>query len=136
PRNTPALRYAEPKVHSTALAALIAHGARVAAADKADRRLNDWLAALEPQQAAALDDLLDRRFAKAILLGIVEFSPYLFDLVRADAARLIRLLKCDPQAHLAALIEDTSREVSAASSESEVMHRLRRLKSEAALLVA
>ena len=28
--------------------------------------------------------------AKAILFGIAEFSPYLFDLVRADAARLDR----------------------------------------------
>ena len=116
--NSSAPGYAEANVKSTALAALFADGPRVAASDKAERRLNDWLAALEPQQAAALDDLLDRRFAKAILLGIVEFSPYLFDLVRADAARLIRLLKCDPQAHLAALIEDTSREVSAASSDA------------------
>src|SRR5438270_7230958 len=134
--NSSAPGYAEANVKSTALAALFADGPRVAASDKAEQRLNDWLGALEPEQAAALDDLLDRRFAKAILLGIVEFSPYLFDLVRADAARLIRLLKCDPQAHLAALLENTSREVSAASSESELMHLLRRLKSEAALLVA
>src|SRR5438067_830182 len=134
--NSSAPGYAEANVKSTALAALFADGPRVAASDKAERRLNDWLAALEPQQAAALDDLLDRRFAKAILLGIVEFSPYLFDLVRADAARLIRLLKCDPQAHLAALIEKSCRDVSAASSEADVMTPLRRMKSETALLVA
>src|SRR5438874_10998223 len=134
--NSSAPGYAEANVKSTALAALFADGPRVAASDKAEQRLNDWLGALEPEQAAALDDLLDRRFAKAILLGIIEFSPYLFDLMRADAARLIRLLECDPQAHLAALLENTSREVSAASSESELMHLLRRLKSEAALLIA
>ena len=134
--NSSAPGYAEANVKSTALAALFADGPRVAASDEAEQRLNDWLGALEPEQAAALDDLLDRRFAKAILLGIIEFSPYLFDLMRADAARLIRLLECDPQAHLAALLENTSREVSAASSESELMHLLRRLKSEAALLIA
>src|SRR6185503_3366663 len=75
-------------------------------------------------------------FARAILLGIVEFSPYLFDLVRADAARLIRLLACDPEAHLAALIERTAREVFAASDEAEVMYLLRRMKAEAALMIA
>src|SRR5438046_3168250 len=134
--NSSAPGYAEANVKSTALAALFADGPRVAASDKAEQRLADWLADLEPKQAAALGDLLDRRLVKAILLGIVEFSPYLFDLMRADAARLIRLLACDPQAHLAALIENTSREVSGASSETDVMHLLRRMKSEAALLIA
>ena len=96
----------------------------------------DWLAELEPEQSAAIDELLDHPFAKTILLGIAEFSPYLFDLIRADAARLIRLLSCDPERHLASLIEKTSNEVFAAASESDVMHLLRRMKAEAALLIA
>ena len=33
-----------------------------------------------PQQSAAIGAWLDRPFARAILLGIAEFSPYLFDL--------------------------------------------------------
>jgi [glutamine synthetase] adenylyltransferase / [glutamine synthetase]-adenylyl-L-tyrosine phosphorylase len=122
--------------HLAMLAARFADGPHVAASDKAEQRLTDWLAELEPAQAAAIDDLLDRRFAKPILLGIIEFSPYLFDLIRVDAARLIRLLTCDPDAHLAWLIEKTSREVLAASGETELMHVLRRMKSEAALLIA
>ena len=134
--NSSAPGYAEAKVKSTALAARFADGPRVAASDKAEQRLTDWLAELEPAQAAAIDDLLDHRFAKTILLGIVEFSPYLFDLIRADAARLVRLLTCDPEAHLAWLIEKTSRDVLAASGETELMHVLRRMKSEAALLIA
>src|SRR5438445_12654193 len=134
--NSSAPGYAEANVGSTRLAARFAGGPRIAASGKAEQRLIDWLAELEPAQAAAIDDLLDHPFAKTILLGIAEFSPYLFDLVRADAARLIRLLTCDPQPHLAALIEKISREVSAASGETEVMHLLRRTKSEAALLIA
>src|SRR2546423_539975 len=118
------------------LAAQFVDGPHVSAPGKAEQRLNDWLAELEPAQSAAIDQLTDHPHAKDILLGIVEFSPYLFDLMRADAARLIRLLACDPQAHLAALIENTSREVSGASSETDVMHLLRRMKSEAALLIA
>ena len=74
------------------LAARFASGPHVSASSDADRHLRDWLAELEPEQSVAIDQLLDHPFAKAILLGIAEFSPYLFDLIRADAARLIRLL--------------------------------------------
>src|SRR5207302_2511266 len=118
------------------LAAQLAGGPHVPASGNAEQLLNDWLAELEPAQSAALDELLEHPSARTILLGIAEFSPYLFDLVRADAARLIRLLRCDPDAHLAALIEKASREAVAASGETEVMQVLRRLKSEAALLIA
>src|ERR1700704_1464717 len=119
------------------LAARFVDGPHVAAPDQAEQRLADWLTDLAPEQAAAIADLIARfPRAKTILLGIAEFSPYLFDLVRADAARLIRLLACDPEAHLAQLIESTSRDVSAASSEADAMQLLRRAKSEAALLIA
>ena len=111
-------------------------GPHITASSTAEQRLGDWLAELEPQQSAEIGAWLDRPFARAILLGIVEFSPYLFDLIRADAARLIRLLACDPEPHLAALIENTSRDVLAAAGEADVMHLLRRMKSEAALLIA
>ena len=93
------------------LAARFVAGPYVSAPDKAEQRLGDWLSELEPAQSAALDALLDHANAKRILLGICEFSPYLFDLVRADAARLVRILSCDPESHLPALIEETSRAV-------------------------
>src|ERR1700675_1644872 len=118
------------------LAARFVDGPYVAASNQAEQRLSDWLSDLEPAQSAALDELLAHPFARAILRGIAEFSPYLFDLIRADAARLIRLLVCDPEPHLAALIEKTSNEVFAAAGELEVMHLLRRMKAEAALMIA
>src|SRR5947208_3167166 len=118
------------------LAARFVDGPYVAASNQAEQRLGDWLSDLEPAQSAALDELLERPFAKSILSGIAEFSPYLFDLVRSDAARLIQLLGCDPEAHLAKLIEKTSNEVFAAAGETDVMHLLRRMKAEAALLIA
>ena len=118
------------------LAARFVDGPHVAASDNAEQRLTDWLAELEPAQSAALDQLLDRPFARPILLGLAEFSPFLFELVRADPARLIRLLSCDPESDLSALIEKTSREVFAAPDETEVMYLLRRMKAEAALLIA
>ena len=118
------------------LAARFVGGPHVSASSNAEQILGDWLSELEPEQSAALDALLAHPFAKTILTGIAEFSPYLFDLVRADAARLIRVLKCDPEPHLAALIENTTRDVFAAPGETDVMHLLRRMKAEAALMIA
>lgn len=108
----------------------------VSVPDKAEQRLGDWLSEIEPAQSAALAGLLGHANARKILLGLAEFSPYLFDLARADAARLIRILACEPEAHLGALIEDTSHAVWTAAGESEVTHLLRRMKAEAALLIA
>ena len=119
------------------LAARFVDGPHLSAPDKAAQRLADWLTDLATEQAAAVDDLFARfPRARTILLGIAEASPYLFDLMRADGARALRLLACEPEPHLAALIETTRREVSAAASESDAMRLLRRMKSEAALLIA
>jgi glutamate-ammonia-ligase adenylyltransferase len=119
------------------LAARFVDGPHVSAPDRAEQRLVDWLTDLAPEQAAAVHDLAAGfPRAKTILLGIAEASPYLFDLVRADGDRAIRLLKSQPQAHLKHLIEKACRDVSTASSEADVMGVLRRMKSEAALLVA
>jgi glutamate-ammonia-ligase adenylyltransferase len=119
------------------LAARFVDGPRVSAPLEAEQQLARWLADLEPRQSAAIRELVAQYpRANAILLGITECSPYLFDLIRADAARLIRLLECDPEPHLARLIEDACRVVMAAASEADVMQLLRRMKAEAALLIA
>src|SRR5262245_34441505 len=123
-------------MNSSVLAAQFVCGPHIPADCSADQRLTDWLAELEPQQAAEAGACLEQPFVRAILAGIVEFSPYLFDLIRADPARLVRLLGCNPDSHLAALIEKTSQDVLAAAGEADVMHLLRRMKSEAALLIA
>ncbi len=69
------------------LAARFVAGPYVSAPDNAEKRLGDWLSELEPGQSAAISALLQHPSARQILRGISEFSPYLFDLVRADAAR-------------------------------------------------
>jgi glutamate-ammonia-ligase adenylyltransferase len=119
------------------LAARFVDGPHLSAPSEAETRLAGWLADIEPDQAAAIRELAGR-FPRAdtILLGIAEASPYLFDLMRADPARLIRLLGCDPVPHLAQLIDATCRDVAVASGEADAMQLLRRMKSEAALLIA
>ena len=75
----------------------------MSAPDSAEQQLADWLSDLAPAQAAAVNGLCARfPLVKTILQGLAEASPYLFDLTRADAARLIRLLECEPERHLAA----------------------------------
>jgi [glutamine synthetase] adenylyltransferase / [glutamine synthetase]-adenylyl-L-tyrosine phosphorylase len=124
-------------VEPTALAARFVDGPRVSSPDKAEQLLKDWLADLAPGPASEMEGLLARfPKAKTIFLGIAEASPYLFDLLRADAARTSRVLICEPERHLARLIETTGRGVWAAASEADAMQLLRRAKSEAALLIA
>ncbi|HEY0912782.1 MAG TPA: bifunctional [glutamine synthetase] adenylyltransferase/[glutamine synthetase]-adenylyl-L-tyrosine phosphorylase, partial [Bradyrhizobium sp.] len=119
------------------LAARFVDGPLTSAPLEAEQRLAGWLVDLEPGQAAAIDQRATQfPQARNILLGIAEASPYLFDLMRADAARAIRLLDCDPDRHLAQLIDNTCRNVAAAAGEADVMQLLRRMKSEAALLIA
>src|SRR4051812_40795826 len=113
---------AKADAEQTCLAARFVDGPHVSAPEKAEHRLADWLSDLAAADAAAIANLLARfPVAKTILLGIAEASPYLFDLVRADAARLIRLLQCDPEPHLARSIERSCHDVSAASSEADAM---------------
>jgi glutamate-ammonia-ligase adenylyltransferase len=116
------------------LAARFVEGPQLFDPAEAKRRLDGWIADLGPEQAAAIQGLAPQ--AHAILLGIAEASPYLFDLIRADPARLLRLLDGDPDRYLAELIDNTCRAVSAAGSEADAMQSLRRMKSEAALLIA
>jgi glutamate-ammonia-ligase adenylyltransferase len=119
------------------LAARFVDGPHLSAPVEAEQRFEGWLSDLEPEQSAALRDVA-RRFvhANSILLGVTEASPYLFDQMRADPARVARLFECDPDSHLAVLIERTTSQVAEAASEADVMQLLRRMKSEAALLIA
>ncbi|MGM4918714.1 bifunctional [glutamine synthetase] adenylyltransferase/[glutamine synthetase]-adenylyl-L-tyrosine phosphorylase [Tardiphaga sp. 813_E8_N1_3] len=119
------------------LAAQFVSGPQLFAPADAEQRFGEWLADIAPDDAAAFRAITDQfPHARAILLGIVEASPYLFDLIRADAARALRLLHCDPDRHLTTLIAETSANVAAAGGDPDVMHLLRRMKSEAALLIA
>ena len=71
-----------------------------------------------------------------LLGGIAGAAPYLWDLVQADAARLLGLLETDPDGAHAALVTATKRAAATARSQAEVMRILRRNKAQSALLVA
>ena len=100
-------------------------------------RVSDWLADLPGTPAKALKGLLSTYPTVATLLqSLAESSPFLWELVSGDAQRLLRLLASDPDLHLAALLAETGRAVAATDDEAEAMRLLRRMKAEAALLIA
>ncbi len=121
----------------SSLAAAVVTGPVVFAAADAAQRLDGWLADLPPPQAAAIGEM-SAQYPKVrtLLEGIAEASPYLFDLMRADDRRLLRLLQCRPEAHFAQLLTEAMERVPTAADQAEAMQRLRRLKAEAALMIA
>ena len=119
------------------LAARFADAPHVISPDDARQRLANWLGECDPVHARAIEALAAAHpKLDAILLGLVESSPYLTDLIRNDPARFLRLLSCAPETHLPGMIAQTSREVFGCTAEADVMRLLRGLKSEAALLIA
>ena len=105
--------------------------------DKARQPVAEWLGGLAPAEAAPVADILNRfPTAATLLAGLGESSPFLWDLASADPARLTRLLACDPDRHLDVLLADSARAVAATTDDAEAMRLLRRMKAEAALLIA
>ena len=74
---------------------------------------------------------------KTLMAGLAEGSPYLWDLARAAPERLVALLESGAGAPLRRTCSPTRRAlIAAAGDEAEVMRLLRRMKAEAALLIA
>ncbi len=101
-------------------------------------RVGVWLAEIaECGTGARLAAIMAGHPAIRVLIdAIAASSPYLWDLVRADADRLVALLGSAPDARLTALLTETAQAVGASASEDDVMRLLRLMKAEAALLVA
>jgi [glutamine synthetase] adenylyltransferase / [glutamine synthetase]-adenylyl-L-tyrosine phosphorylase len=119
------------------LAARFASGPAVSAAEDADRRVAQWLDGVATPQREAILAILDRHpLARAIVAGIADASPYLFDLLRGNPERAHRILTCDAERHLTDLIDNIHSAAAVALNESELMRLLRSIKAEAALLIA
>jgi glutamate-ammonia-ligase adenylyltransferase len=118
------------------LAARIALPGGVPAADHA--RLKAWLAEIaEAAAGPALTRLLAvHPQAAELMAGFSTNAPYLWDLVRADPARLLRLLQSEADAGFADVLARAASAAARVREEAAMMALLRRLKAEAALLIA
>jgi glutamate-ammonia-ligase adenylyltransferase len=133
--------------HPTASAADAVEGAlvrRIVAAPrlgdsgKARARLVDWLAeiASTPAGETLAGLVAEGDVAYRLLASLAESSPYLWDLVRADPDRFVTVLASDPEHRLEAILTGTLRAIGQAREDAEVMRLLRRMKSEASMLIA
>ena len=100
-------------------------------------RLDEWLAGLAAPEAKALNALLTAQpLLRQLLESLAESSPYLWDLASREPERLLRLLNADPDRHLADLLARESAAAATTEDQAEAMRHLRRMKAEAALLIA
>ncbi|MBO0751031.1 MAG: bifunctional [glutamine synthetase] adenylyltransferase/[glutamine synthetase]-adenylyl-L-tyrosine phosphorylase, partial [Bradyrhizobiaceae bacterium] len=107
-----------------------------ALSDDAGRaRVAAWLGEHEGATGALCRTMATHPPVRDLIEAIASSSSYLWDLIRADPARLLRLLDTDPGDSLAALLAAVA-ELTADATEAEVMRALRVMKAEAALLIA
>ena len=106
-------------------------------AKAARARVADWLDDLPAAEAKPLKGRLAAHpNLNTLLESLSESSPFLWGLSSHEPKRLLRLLDADPDKYLSALLGDTRSAVDATEDEAEAMRLLRRMKAEAALLIA
>ena len=119
------------------LAARIVTAPKLIDPKAARARVVEWLAALPGGEGKRLKALLAAYpLLNRLLESLAESSPYLWDLASGEPDRLLRLLDTDPDKHLADLLSENGRLIAACREEDKAMRLLRRLKAEAALLIA
>ncbi|MBK8008487.1 MAG: bifunctional [glutamine synthetase] adenylyltransferase/[glutamine synthetase]-adenylyl-L-tyrosine phosphorylase [Rhizobiales bacterium] len=82
-------------------------------------------------QTVATNKLLEQ-----LLQGLSEGSPYLWGIIAADPAMLLRLLGESPETGIERILEDQSKATAAAAPDAEAQVALRAMKREGALLIA
>jgi glutamate-ammonia-ligase adenylyltransferase len=119
------------KTTASSLATRLKTAPRVSEAKAVRKKLAD-LAAEEPAIAA----LVEEKAVRQLLEGVADGSPFLWETARAHPKMLVRLLETSPETRFAALLEEAKRAVRDARDEPTVARALRRMKREAALLIA
>src|SRR5271170_5130550 len=101
-------------------------------------RLAEWLSSIARTAAGRTIGSLvvDHPPLASLLASIGDAAPYLWDLIRADPARFVRHLGRDPEEDLAALLARAREATATAKGAAALMRSLRRMKAEAALLIA
>jgi glutamate-ammonia-ligase adenylyltransferase len=106
-------------------------------AEAARAAVAGWLDELTEAERTPIKALLGRYPTVAALLErLAESSPHLWDLASREPDRLLSLLNADPDEHFAAVLQEYGSAASTTGDEAEAMRLLRRMKAEAALLIA
>jgi [glutamine synthetase] adenylyltransferase / [glutamine synthetase]-adenylyl-L-tyrosine phosphorylase len=119
------------------LAARISAAPKLIDPDAARARVAAWLKGAPAEDSGSLKALLAAHpVLNTLLESLAESSPYLWELASRESARLLHLLQSDPDEHLAVLLAGAADAMAETDDESQAMHFLRRLKADAALLIA
>jgi glutamate-ammonia-ligase adenylyltransferase len=119
------------------LAARLVTAPRLIAPEAAAKAVAAWRSELAPGEATAVAALLDAHpLVSTLLQSLSESSPFLWELASREPGRLLRLFSSDPDARFPQLLTETARAVAATADEDEAARLLRRMKAEAALLIA
>ncbi|MEA2976032.1 MAG: [glutamine synthetase] adenylyltransferase / [glutamine synthetase]-adenylyl-L-tyrosine [Alphaproteobacteria bacterium] len=121
-----------------ALATGIRRAPLASAPAAAKRLVAEWLAGIgSTAEGRGLQELFAAApLAAQLVEALADNSPYLWDLIKANPARLLTVLQSDPDQRLPARLAETARQVAAAADMATAMRLLRRMKSEASLLIA
>jgi glutamate-ammonia-ligase adenylyltransferase len=119
------------------LASRIAAAPYLTDADSARQRVVEWLAGLPPGEGKPVNALLAAHPLLVTLLeGLSESSPFLWELASREPVRLLRILNANPDAHFASLLAAHRQAAATTDDIAQAMRHLRRMKAEAALLIA
>ncbi|WP_248310365.1 bifunctional [glutamine synthetase] adenylyltransferase/[glutamine synthetase]-adenylyl-L-tyrosine phosphorylase [Bosea sp. 117] len=119
------------------LASRMVEAPRLREPEHASGQLADAIAAAPAKVRTGLGKLLAAHpTARTVLESVAENAPFLTDLIRADPARLFRILSSDPVAGLAAARAGATQRAGATRDEDELMREVRALRAETALTVA
>jgi glutamate-ammonia-ligase adenylyltransferase len=120
------------------LAQRVAAAPLLAAADAAHARVKEWLTEIAgtPAGETLLRLMAAHPKLGALIAGLAEGSPYLWELFRAEPARLVGLLEAEPARRFDEILAGARLAIAAARDQAEVMRLLRRMKAEGALLIA
>src|SRR5262245_44759195 len=111
------------KPGARSLAAAVTHAPRLTDRDAAQARLAEWLAEIGKSAAGkALKRLIDGSSKlEALLLGLADGSPYLWELATAEPERLLEVLEADPDSRLSALLAKSAKAAASAKGEAAAM---------------
>ncbi|MGE0564690.1 MAG: bifunctional [glutamine synthetase] adenylyltransferase/[glutamine synthetase]-adenylyl-L-tyrosine phosphorylase [Pseudolabrys sp.] len=105
-----------------------------AARARVDAWLDEDVTSAERKTLRALFDA--NKMLARLIDSLAESSPFLWELTRAAPERLLKLLNSDPDDAFPALLAATAKAAAASRDDESIMRLLRRMKAEAALMIA
>ncbi|MFL6797835.1 MAG: bifunctional [glutamine synthetase] adenylyltransferase/[glutamine synthetase]-adenylyl-L-tyrosine phosphorylase [Xanthobacteraceae bacterium] len=123
---------------AASLAARISAVPAIGNVEEASRRVTDWVSGIGgtgPGETIACC-LRDQPLVAQLLGALTQGSPYLWELVTRSPEQFANILQSSPEARFDDIVAQAQAAIACAQDDDEVMRALRKMKSQAALLIA